>query len=332
MKGVWSRAAARLLLCAACASCAGAPHPRTAATSAAEAAAPAPPLEQVCRETLPLRERTVGGLVHLLQRNNTAISVEVRACRAGTAWPIAFATGEREGSRRAPIGYTVLRMEGDALLDITGRRPAPSPGQGPGDDREAPTVKLCHEVLLRVGAGRLVRAVALSDSSEEAALDPARAEASSAPLAWVELLSRAPSGCALGRTEPELPADAIPDWFVDVGSAPADEASAAGVGAAAARHRYAGDGRPAGPEAFGELALERRGPERCLYEPPPATRDVCLSAYRDPSGGLWYGRGDTTRTGVDGDKNYVDSYLTFQLLRRIEAERRAAGGAPPAKK
>ena len=58
------------------------------------------------------------------------------------------------------------------------------------------------------------------------------------------------------------------------------------------------------------------------------SRDICLAVYEDEKGVRWYGRGDVTRTGENGEKNYVDSYLTFQLLKRIEAERKGVLPSP----
>ncbi len=67
---------------------------------------------------------------------------------------------------------------------------------------------------------------------------------------------------------------------------------------------------------------------------------MCLAVYHNEPGEQggdgserWYGRGEVTRTGSGGVKNYVDSYLTFMLLKRIEAERKARprppdGGSP----
>jgi hypothetical protein len=277
-----------------------------------EPSAPPPPLERACGETFALEERTVGALVRLLRRNNQALPVEARPCHAGTEWPIAFATGAKEG---APIGFVVLRMEGDALLTFDAR------------DRETPTVNLCKELSIAVDAATRVRAVALWESSDETAFDAEHLEASPATLAWAELLSRTPSACAVsGREPPEATVAAEPPSVAP--DAAAVEHSAAGT------HRYTGEGRKA-PPSLPALALRLERPELCLYEPPPAERDLCLAEYLAATGERWYGRGDVTRTGTSGAKNYVDSYLTFQILRRIEAERKRArpvgGGADPAK-
>ncbi len=294
---------------------------------------PPPPLVRQCQEALPLQERTVGELVRLVRAMAAAFggraTIATRPCDATTSWPIAFA---ESGEGRAPIGMTVLRMEGDALLSFD------------ASDREAPSVKLCVELDAKLDDRHRVRAIALWPSDDEKAFDPNRLEASRAEVAWLEVLSRAPSACALGQREqagtvgedelgamvrcarfdyvtpPREGCDLSPPIATDAPSAEEVERSAARV------HRFTFEGRTSVRD--GELELAR--PERCLYEPPPATHDVCLASYRRAGhpDEKWYGRGDATRTGTNGQKNYVDSYLTLQMLRRLEAERRRQ--LPPA--
>ena len=297
---------------------------------------PKPPLVRMCEEALPLAQRTIGELVRTLRAVNRATVITTRACDAGTAWPIAFA---ETGDGRPPIGIAVLHMEGDALLAFDPR------------DREAPSVKLCAELDLRLDERHRFRAIALWPSDDDKAFDPKRLETSRAELAWLELLSRSPSECALGQREQagrageeELRAGlrcamhnfaTQPPEGCDI--APPIEANAPSVGdieAAIARtHRFTFEGRT----SVRDDGLKLAAPERCLYEPPPATRDVCIAEYVATAqpGERWYGRGDVTRTGTAGEKNYVDSYLTLQLLKRLEADRRkqmqpAVAAPPPA--
>lgn len=293
---------------------------------------PPPPLERICQETLPLRQRTVGELVSTLKSIAPFVEVTTRACDRQTAWPIAYA---ETGQGRPPIGIAVLRMEGDALLTFEAR------------DREAPTVKLCAELEARIDERHRFRAVALWKSDDEGAFDPARLQASRAEVAWLELLSRTPSDCALGKREKvgqpgedELRAKLrcavrayvlAPSEDCDLEPPPVlgPTPSVEEVERAAARtHRYTFEGRTAVRE--GEFQLQR--PERCLHEPAPATHDVCLGEYTRAGhpDERWYGRSDVTRTGTAGEKNYVDSFLTFQLLKRLEAERRSQLQKPPA--
>lgn len=287
-----------------------------------------------CQDVLPLGPRTVSALHQLLKRMSPGLTLAQRDCRKGDAWPIAYATGEAPESGRPPIGFEVLHMTGDALLTFDDK------------NRESPAVNLCRQLDFTLDPRRHVRAVALWDSDDERAFDAAHPERSSAQLAWVELLSRGPSECALGRDEPEgqageaalrplvacaqtpLVLAAVPACAPAALDAPAPLPDALAVEqAVAANHRTRGSGRAAIEPPRGlDLTLER--PELCLYEPPPATRDVCLAEYTAPTGERWYGRGDVQRTGTGGVKNFVDSYLTFILLKRIQAERR--DGAHPA--
>lgn len=311
---------------------AGCPKPPPPPAAPVEPAAPPIALEHVCTDALPLPERTIGALARLLHRINPQLTVEVRPCRAGTAWPIAYATSLE--APRPPIDFTVLKMEGDALLTFDHPK-----------DPDAATVNLCADLDLRLDATHRVRAIALWDGNDEGAFDPRAIDASRATLAWIELLSRTPSRCALG--EREAPGETGERWLSDAvrcatlplvildrrgcdASAPTPPATGPEPTLPAARavHRFHGEGRTTAPAPLRLLA-----PERCFYEPPPAARDVCLAVYEDESGARWYGRGDVTRTGVNGEKNYVDSYLTFQLLKRIEAERKGVLPRPtPAKK
>jgi len=294
----------------------GAPPPPPPVTPTA----PLPPLERACQEVLPLGERTVGEWVRLVRSIAPRATFATRPCDAKTAWPIAFAESE---PGKPPIGIGVLRMEGDALLTFDAR------------DREAPTVKLCAEIDARLDENHRFWATALYESGDDGAFDPQKLESSRAELAWLELRSRSPSPCMLGRREeaaapePELAARlrcARREWVTPIadGCPPAaaarvDGPDAAALAAALARtHRFTFAGRDAVRD--GELRLA--APERCVYEPPPAVRDACFAVYTR-GGERWYGRGDVTRTGTGGVKNYVDSYLTFQLLKRLERERKA---------
>jgi hypothetical protein len=311
------------LVAAALAGCAPAPPPPPVAKP--EPPAPVIALERVCQDALPLSERSVGALTRLLRRINPDAPLEVRPCGKGTQWPIAYATGE--SLPKAPVGFVVLRMEGDALLTFDAQ------------DRESPTMDLCADLEFTLDDRHRVRAIALWPSTDERGFDPEHPESSKALLAWLELLSRTPSACALGRKE--APGETGEDKLTDEArcadqplvlanpcearakseSDPkqpqptADEVDRAALGT----HRFTGAGRTRPPKHLPYI-LERA--ERCLYEPPPAERDVCVAVYTDPDGNRWYGRGDVTRTGVGGEKNYVDSYLTFQVLKRIEAERK----------
>lgn len=295
--------------------CAAPPPPAPAAPPP-----PLPPLPRACQEALPARPSSLGELVRLLQSTGAPIGAQLEPCRRGTTWPIAFAIQE---PGRPPVGMTLLQMEGDALLTLDPRTP------------DSPSVKLCARVELRWGDSLRVRAIALADSDDEKALDPAALAKSRAEVAWLEVLGRAPSPCALGQAEAagEVEPAVAPLWRCvrrdlvslppagcppDPPAAAAASADAAAIAAAAARtHRFGFPGRGA---VDGDLTLDG---ERCFHEPAPATRDVCLAVYRGEGGARWYGRGDVERTGTEGRKNYVDSYLTFQQLKKLEAERKA---------
>jgi hypothetical protein len=282
---------------------------------------PLAPLPRACVEALPARPASLGELVRTLRSTGAKLEERIEPCRRGTTWPIAFAI--QEGGR-PPIGMTLLKMEGDALLTLDPRTP------------DSPSVKLCARVEIAWGDSLKVRAIALADSDDERALDAGTLDRSRAELAWLEVLGRAPSPCALGRRE--SPGEVEPAvaalWrcvrrdlvtVTPAGCPPAPPASsaeaatdiAAIAAAASGTHRIAFPGRDA---ADGDLTLDG---ERCFHEPAPATRDVCLAVYRGAGGARWYGRGDVERTGVEGRKNYVDSYLTFQQLKKLEAERKA---------
>jgi hypothetical protein len=293
---------------------------------------PLVPLDRVCQEALPLREHTVGALARLVRTIAPKAAFETRACDAGTQWPIAFAESEQG---RPPVGVTLLRMEGDVLLTFDPANP------------DAPTVKRCAELEAKIDERHRVRGVALWISDDETAFEPERLEASRAELAWIELLSRTPGDCVLGKKEEAGKAgevelrDRIRDCtvpnFVTLVSPKCAMVKAPPEGeqpdarelerSLAKTHRYTFTGR----ESVRDDALALEGLERCAYEPPPATRDVCFAVYTE-KGQRWYGRGDVTRTGVSGEKNYVDSYLTFQLLKRLEAERKGTKRPQPAPK
>ena len=318
---------------------AGCPRPTPPPVAPDVPPPPQIPLERVCQDTFPLGERTVGALFRLLAEIAPRYRVTERACKSGDEWTIGYATGEGAGDK-PPIGFEVLHMEGDALLTFEAR------------DRDAPTINLCRVLDVTLDERHRVRAVALWESSDEAAFDAARPERSTATLAWVELLSQTPSACALGKREQpghigEVDLDRrmrcgrIPFVVLDR-PAECDDATPTPVPpplapgaifqAVAANHRFAAGARIRPPSDF---QLRLHDAERCVYEPPPAEHDICVAEYEDGGGVHWYGRGDVTRTGANGAKNYVDSYLTFKLLKRLEAERKAdqkPAPLPPPKK
>lgn len=334
------------LLVAGLLSCAHEPTP--AAEAPAAVAEPLSPLPRACQDLLPLGDRggalgrSVGELVRLLRRMTPAFQLEQRDCRAGDSWPIAYATGEADDSGRPPIGFEVLRMTGDALLTFDEH------------NRDSATVNLCKVLDFTLGPAHRVRAVALWDSADERTFDPAHPETSMATIAWLELFTRRPTDCALASLEePGVSADAAMQqrmecarrelvWAEVPACPPFDGVTAADVAdlpdatairkAVATTHRLVGEGRRQASTTPPPPGLELRlvTPELCLHEPAPAARDVCLAVYQDAGGDRWYGRGDVTRTGTGGVKNYVDSYLTFVLLKRIEAERKARSPAAPA--
>lgn len=326
-------------------SCAHDPPPPAEGPPSTESAA-LPPLPRSCQDLLPLRDRggalgrSVGELVRLLQRSTPDLRIEQRDCRAGDGWPIAYATGESEGSGKAPIGFEVLRMTGDALLTFDEH------------NRDSATVNLCRVLDFTLGPAHRIRAIALWDSADDHSFDSGRPEVSTATVAWLELLSRLPTVCAMGRPEEpggsgdaalqkrlgcarrelvwaEVPA--CPPFEAVAPAEAADLPDAAAIDrAATATHRVHGPGRRDAGSTPPPPGLELRllAPELCLHEPSPAERDVCLAVYQDAAGDRWYGRGEVTRTGSGGVKNYVDSYLTFMLLKRIEAERKSRAGSP----
>jgi hypothetical protein len=311
--------------------CAAPPPPKPVA---APPPPPQAPLVRVCEDVLPLKQRTIGELAWTLWALDPSVTFTTRPCDAGTVWPIAY---REDAPGRPPVDVTLLRMEGDALLFLDKK------------DRDAPSVKLCAEIDARLGERHRVHAIALWDSGDDGAFLTNRLQASHAELAWIELRSRAPSGCATGKPEvagqpadPELrarwrcamwnyvqpPPEGCPLEVPASTESPDADAVARTV---EKTHRYTFAGRD--PVRDAELVLER--PERCVHEPAPATHDICFASYRRGDE-RWYGRGEVTRTGTGGEKNYVDSYLTLQLLKRLEAERRSgmrkAKEQPPAPK
>src|SRR5439155_15455125 len=68
-------------------------------------------------------------------------------------------------------------------------------------DRASPTINLCADLEYIVDDHHRVRAIALWPSTDEGAFDPEHPEVSKALIAWLELISRTPSACALGRKE-----------------------------------------------------------------------------------------------------------------------------------